>query len=122
MHEMGIVSGILEASLGVADREGATRVNEIHVRVGEFSEVVEDALQFAFEALSAGTLAEGGKLIVEHVPATSRCMQCDVEFPHGRFDAVCPECESFLCEILTGRELEVSHIDIELPEDSEDQS
>ena len=117
MHEMGIVAGILEASGDAARSAGASRINEIHIRVGELTEVVDDALDFAFESLSPGTPAEGARLIVERVGARSRCLECDVTFDHGRFDAACPECGAFLCELLQGRELVVDHIDIDLPGD-----
>ena len=114
---MGIMSGVLEACTATAEREGATRINEIRVRIGELSEVMEDALRFAFEALSPGTLAEGARLEVEHVAARSRCVECRVEFSHGRFDVVCPQCGSVFCEAVSGRELEIESIDIDLPGD-----
>lgn len=118
MHEMGIVAGILEAAESTARRENAVRINEINIRVGELTEIVDDALYFAFESLSPGTLAEGAELIVERVGARSRCLGCDVTFDHGRFDAMCPECGTFLCELLQGRELMVESLDIDLPTDA----
>jgi len=112
---MGIVSGILEASTAAARREGALSIREIHVRVGDLTEIVDEAMRFAFEALTPGTLAEGAQLVIERVAAVSRCAECSAEFSHGRFDIVCPQCEGFICEMLHGRELEVSHIEVALP-------
>ena len=119
MHEMGIVSGILTASVETAARENATRINEIRVRVGELTEIVDDALHFAFEALSPGTLAEGATLVVERVPGRSVCAECGTSFSHGRFDVTCPGCESFLCQLVEGRELEIESIDIDLPDEND---
>jgi hydrogenase nickel insertion protein HypA len=76
MHEMGIVSGILTASVDTAARKNATAINEIVIRVGELTEIAPDALDFAFEALSPGTLAEGAKLTVIWVEPRSKCHQC----------------------------------------------
>jgi hydrogenase nickel incorporation protein HypA/HybF len=121
MHEMGIVSGILTASVDTAARKNATAINEIVIRVGELTEIAPDALDFAFEALSPGTLAEGAKLTVIWVEPRSKCHQCQTSFTHGRFDATCPECESFLCEIIEGRELLIESIDIELPDEPDDE-
>lgn len=119
MHEMGIVSGILTASVDSAARQDAIRINEIRIRVGELTEIANDALYFAFEALTPGTLAEGAELVVEWVPGRSKCLQCGTAFSHGRFDIECPECNSYFCELVEGRELEIESIDIDLPEEAE---
>lgn len=113
MHEMGIVASILESAASAAGSAGAQRITEIRISVGELTEVQDFALDFAFESLTPGTMAEGAKLVVNHVGATSRCLMCGVEFPHGRFEIVCPECGNFACEMLTGRELTIDSIEID---------
>lgn len=119
MHEMGVVSGILTASVETAARMDAVRINEIRVRIGELTESVDDAMYFAFEALSPGTLAEGATLVIEHVGGRSECVECSAEFDHGRFDVECPECGSYFCKLVAGRELEIASIDVDLVEDAE---
>lgn len=119
MHEMGIVSGILTASVDSARRMDAVRINEIRVRVGELTEIVDEAMHFAFEALSPGTLAEGAVLVVERVAGRSVCAECGESFNHGRFDVACPACESYFCSLVEGRELEIESIDVDLPESQE---
>ena len=117
MHEMGICQGILETSIEAAEKQGAVRIKEIRVDIGELTEIVDYALQFAFESLTPDTLAEGGTLIINHVPARSRCMQCGHEFDHGRFDAICPECDNPFNETIAGRELEIASIQVEVPDE-----
>lgn len=117
MHEMGICQGILDASFAAAGESGATRIKEIRISVGELAEVVDFALQFAFEALTPGTIAEGGTLVVNRIPAKSRCPQCGTEFVHGRFDAVCPDCGNPFNENIEGRELRIDSLDIETPDE-----
>lgn len=111
MHEMGITQGILAASFEAAEEAGATRITEIRVSVGELTEVVEFALQFAFESLTPGTMAEGAVLVVTPVSAKSHCLDCDVEYDHDRFQMLCPECGSFNVELLQGRELSIDSIE-----------
>lgn len=113
MHEMGITAGILASAVEAAEEEGATRINEVDVSIGDLTEIVEDALQFAWEALTPGTMAEGSKLVVDHIHATSRCMVCQVEFEHDKWNLTCPKCETFMVENLTGRELRIDSIDID---------
>jgi hydrogenase nickel incorporation protein HypA/HybF len=115
MHEMGITQGILAASFDAARDAGAERICEIRISIGEMTEIQEFALQFAFEALTPGTMAEGGTLVVSHIPATSKCNDCGIEYPHDRFQMLCPECGSFNVTPLTGREMRIDSI--ETPDD-----
>lgn len=119
---MGITAGILSACVEAAEKEGATRINEIRISVGDMTEVVEDALQFAFEALREGTMAEGATLVVNHVSPKSRCGQCGNEFAHDKWDLTCPQCQSFFCEVIEGRELRIDSIDIDDAEGAGDES
>ena len=117
MHEMGIVQSILDASFSSAEREGAVRITEIKISVGELTEVQQFALDFAFDALTPDTMAEGAKLTVNHVPAMSKCTDCDTEFEHGRFEVICPSCGSFMVMPLQGRELQIDSIEIDTPDE-----
>jgi len=113
VHEMGITQGILDSSFEAARNAGATQITEIHVSVGELTEVVEFALQFAFEALTPGTMAEGATLVVKHVSAESHCNTCDSDFEHDRYTMTCPACESLDVTLLHGRELQIDSIEAE---------
>jgi len=117
VHEMGITQGILAASFEAAEEAGATRITEIRVSVGELTEVMDFALQFAFESLTPGTMAEGAVLVVNHVPARSKCLECGNVFEHDRFDMLCPACGSFALESLSGRELQIDSIETDEPAD-----
>jgi hydrogenase nickel incorporation protein HypA/HybF len=108
---MGITQGILSASFDAAKGAGAQRITEIRVSIGEITEIQEFALQFAFEALTPGTMAEGATLTVTHIPATSKCNECGVEYGHDRFQMLCPECGSFNVTPLTGREMQIDSIE-----------
>ena len=119
MHEMGITQGILAASFEAAEEAGATRITEIRVSVGELTEVMDFALQFAFESLTPGTMAEGAVLLVNHVPARSKCLECGTEFEHDRFEMICPNCGSFALESLSGRELQIDSIETDEPTPAE---
>jgi len=111
LHEMGITQGILDSSFEAAREAGATQITEIRISVGELTEVVEFALQFAFEALTPGTIAEGATLTVTHIAAKSHCNDCDADFEHDRFQMLCPTCESFDVTLLHGRELQIDSIE-----------
>ncbi len=111
MHEMGITQSILAASFDAATNAGATRITEIRISVGELTETVDFALQFAFEALTPETMAEGATLVITKVPARSLCRDCDLEYEHDRFQMVCSSCGGMNVELLQGRELSIDSIE-----------
>ena len=114
---MGIVSGVLDVAIRSAQEAGADRVCEVALRVGEMTEAIPDALQFAFEALSEGTICEGAQLTLDMVGPRSMCLDCGGEFDHDRFHRRCPVCESYETVLISGRELEIASIEVEFDDD-----
>jgi hydrogenase nickel incorporation protein HypA/HybF len=114
---MGIMSGILDSSFEAAEKAGAQRITEIRITIGELTEIQEFALDFAFESMTPGTMAEGAKLVVTTVAPSSRCRDCGLTYDHDRFEMVCPACGSFNVEPLTGRELQIDSIEADDGED-----
>lgn len=117
MHEMGIISGVLDAVTQAARDAHAESVTSVTLRIGEMTEAIEDALQFAYEALSEGTICEGSKLVIDMVKPRSVCLECMEEFEHDRFHRTCPACGSYETVIVAGRELEIACIDVEVPDE-----
>lgn len=114
MHELGIAEGILSAAIKGAEDAGATRINEVVVTIGVLTEVMEDALQFAWEAAREGTMAGQAVLDVTMVDARTRCADCGHEWVHDRYSgAQCPSCSGYILTLLTGRELKIDSIDID---------
>lgn len=116
MHEMGIISGVLDAVNASAADAGADRVLAVNLRIGVMTEAIADALEFAFEALSEGTLSDGAELVIEWVEPRSLCLECASEFDHDRFHRRCPECGSYETTLVAGRELEIASIEVDLPD------
>ena len=114
---MGIIAGVLDAVNASAADAGALRVLAVNLRVGRMTEAIPDALTFAFEALSEGTISEGAELVLEIVEPTSLCLECGSEFSHDRFHRICPNCGSYETTLLSGRELEIASIEVDLPDE-----
>lgn len=113
---MGIIAGVLDAVNASAADAGATKVLSVNLRIGEMTEAIVDALEFAFEALSEGTMCEGAELVVQMVAPSSFCLECGNEFVHDRFHRACPSCGSYETTLLSGRELEIASIEVDLPD------
>jgi len=117
MHEMSIVSGVLDAVNATATQAGAMRVLSISLSIGDMTQVVDEALEFAFEALTEGTICEGAQLVVNRVHPRSVCLECEAEFEHDQFHRSCPECGSYATQVVAGRELQIDSIEVDLPDD-----
>ncbi len=117
MHELGIMTGVLDAVTKSAHEAGAVRVLKVSISVGEMTEAIQDALEFAFEALSdCDEFVKGAELSINMVKPKSRCLECGAEFEHDRFHMFCPKCESFATELIAGRELQIDSIEVDLSE------
>ena len=116
MHELSIAHNIVKiVTDNVVDYPGA-RVNSITVMVGIYSGVDPEALKFSFPIVSEGTAAEGAELHIDSVPFKLTCKEC------GSSSVVsesmrCPVCGSIEIAVELGRELTVSSIDLELPDE-----
>lgn len=114
MHEMSIVSGILETVTAAARRAGALRVVAVSVRIGDLREVVPESLDLAWEVLcEEDALTDGCELKVEEVHPRSHCRACGAEFAHDRFHLRCPVCDSSDTQLVAGRELDLVSMEIE---------
>ena len=72
MHEMGVTQSLLNITLEHAQRANAVRVNELRIVVGELSSIVDDSVQFYWDFVSQGTIAEKARLTFRRIPATMR--------------------------------------------------
>jgi len=103
----------LTVALDQARKAGASRVLVIRLRIGALSGVVPEALEFAFEALTPDTMAEGAQLDIEHVPARFWCSACNHEFQSDTMYADCPGCQRPSGDLRAGREMELASLEIE---------
>lgn len=116
MHELGLMTGVMTAVTQAAEDAHAERVTDITLSVGEMTEAIVDALEFAFEALSEGTICEGAQLHINMVAPRSRCHECGAEYTHDRFHMTCPECSSPFTELIAGKEMQIDSIEVDLPD------
>ena len=113
MHELSITQSMLNLVLEQAEKAGAKEVGKINLVIGEMTGVVSDCVQFYFDFLSKGTVAEGAALAFKMVPTTAQCRVCDKNFELKEFDWTCPYCHGNNMEIVAGKELFVESIEVE---------
>ncbi len=114
MHEVSLAVALLELAEDAARREGASRIEALHVELGALSGVVPEALAFAFAGAKVGTLAEGARLEIHVLPAVAYCVACGREFEvQSDFGvALCPRCERPSATVQQGYELTLSYLEV----------
>jgi hydrogenase nickel incorporation protein HypA/HybF len=113
MHELAITEEILRVAIEHAERANAGRITAIHMVVGDLSTVVDDSVQFYFDFLSPGTIAEGARLDFRRVAARFRCRQCGHEYEPQAMDWHCPHCQALGGEVIAGREFYLDSMEVE---------
>jgi hydrogenase nickel incorporation protein HypA/HybF len=113
VHELSLAQSIVEIVQNTARENGGGRVVTVGLRVGDLSGVVVDSLSFCFSAITSGTPLEGARLHIDRVPVRARCRDCAAESNIEDLTFLCPACGNGNLEITSGRELQVSHIEVE---------
>ncbi len=80
------------------------------LEIGQFSGVEIGALQFAFQALTCGTLMEAAEIEYVTPPLVLYCTQCENEYLGDFDDLRCPACLETQFEVVQGREMAVKSI------------
>ena len=113
MHEMSIAQSVLDIAFGEMEKRAARRVQKIKITIGEFSGVVKDALEFAFEVLIPDTPASRAQIEIEIVPLTAACTICGPAACRlNDLNLICPTCGATLA-INGGREMRVEYLDLD---------
>ena len=118
MHEVGIVNGILDTVIRAARGAGASRAVLVTLRIGDMTEVVREALGFAWETFrDEDPLTRGCELAVEEVHPQSECLDCGEVSTTDRFHCAASVRGRRQRAPLHGRELDIASIEIETPDD-----
>ncbi len=105
MHELSIATQLMDQVLRVAGENDAGRVVEVEVHCGVMQQVVPEALEMAFEAVAAGTVAEGSRLVIVEDAMRARCRVCGHEYEPNIDDFLCPKCSQANAELLVGQDI-----------------
>jgi hydrogenase nickel incorporation protein HypA/HybF len=113
MHELSVTESILEIALRHADQEGARRITDLNLVIGQLSSLVDDSIQFYWDIIAKDTLAEGARLHFKRIPAELLCLDCGNRYSPGDEILACPQCQSVHIKVAAGDEFRLDSIDIE---------
>ena len=128
MHELSVMQQVTDSVMEIAREKRATRINSVHLQVGELTFLEFDQLEFAWEIYTrnVGEPLLGSELTLEKLEARGTCTACGysgplkvVEFPDSHLTTPvldCPDC-SEVVTITEGRDLLIRDIQLEIPDD-----
>ena len=123
MHELSIATALVESLTEIANKQAATKVLAVQLKVGKLRLISLDQLKFSYEILSKGTLLEGSKLTIQETPGFTRCPNCgyakefetnDMSFHFALPTMKCPKCTTDL-KIEGGDECVITKVRMALP-------
>jgi len=110
MHEIGIVQSLIDQAARAAEGRA---IRQVHVALGDLSNVTPEALEFYFDQLRAGTPAAEAGLTIRREASRACCQDCGGEFAAAELSDACPACGSARLQILAGDRLILEAIDVE---------
>jgi hydrogenase nickel incorporation protein HypA/HybF len=114
VHELSIVSSIVESVTDTLAAYPGARVKEVRLRVGALASVIEDSLLFCYGIATEGTPLEGSRLIVKILPVRMHCENCAADVEIATLQSFrCPGCNEPVSDLRQGRELEIEAIEID---------
>ena len=113
MHEMSLAESVLQIIEEAAQEQGFQRVRTIVLEIGQLAAVEFDAMRFCFDAVTAGSIAEGATLEMVTTPGAGWCLQCVASVPVTEQMGTCPQCGGFRVQVTGGTEMRVKELIVE---------
>jgi hydrogenase nickel incorporation protein HypA/HybF len=112
MHELSIVSSIIEIAVSEAMAAKASRIDAIELEMGTMNGVEMDAFWFAWEQATPHTLLENVRPTIHTKAGMANCLNCHQSFAISHYADACPHCSSHQKKIVQGQELRVAALTI----------
>lgn len=113
MHEMSLAEGVLQIIENAARSQDFNRVKTVWVEIGGLSCVEPEALRFAFEAVTGGSVAHGARLEILEIPGRGVCLECSAEVEIAARHEGCPACGSYKLRVTGGDDMRVRELEVE---------
>lgn len=113
MHEMSLTESVVEILCEEGRKQGFSRVKKVWLDIGVLSGVEARSMEFCFDVVTRGTLAEGAILEIIATPGEGYCLDCEKTVPLTEKFGDCPECGGRKVQMTGGDELKVKQMEVE---------
>ncbi len=120
MHEVSVMSAIVESVLNELEKHSVLKVEEVLLTLGELTFLGEEQLQFAYEIITRDTVLEGSTLVIRPEETELQCQSCGYQGPADKLGAeyhmampslVCPKCRGGV-KVLKGQSCRVTSMKV----------
>lgn len=112
MHELSIALGIVKIAETEAKKAKAKSVGVIELEIGTLAGIEFQSLDFVWPAAVKGSILENSTKKVNIILGKAECTNCKNLFKINNYYDSCPKCNSFIKNILQGKELRVKTLEI----------
>ena len=112
MHELSIVASIVDIASEHVSMRKAHSVEKIELEVGELAGIDWYALDFVWDVGVQSSVLENAEREIIRIPGEMKCLECAATFEADTLYSTCPHCNSYLNEVLRGKELRVKALTI----------
>jgi hydrogenase nickel incorporation protein HypA/HybF len=113
MHEVSLIEEVIALAEQERARQPFIRIKTIRLEVGVLGHAEPEALRFCFDAVAAGTIAEGSGLVIDMVGGEGWCADCRRTSPIAERFAPCPVCGSVQIRMTAGGSLRLTELEVE---------
>lgn len=121
MHEVSVVSNMVDAILKELENYDVEKVETVNVLIGDLTSLGAEQLEFAYEIVTRGTILEGSQFVIEREEVRVKCNGCGFEGSpdyigsdfsnHSIPVLACPKCRGNV-EITAGESCRVRDLNI----------
>ncbi|MEQ8175374.1 MAG: hydrogenase maturation nickel metallochaperone HypA [Syntrophomonadaceae bacterium] len=112
MHELSLMTSVIETVRQGALDNNIARVKKVKLVIGKLSQALPDSLQFAFSVLSADEMFCDAVLEIEEKEIACLCPDCQTQFTvQDEYSFICPNCQGLKVDIISGRELFIDYFE-----------
>jgi len=133
VHEWALAEAIVTTAIDIATKEGARRIKNVHVVLGELQSIDKSILEYAINELKKNTIMDCAEVVFEEEKAEFKCLNCgyvwkldevkdlmneDIKeaihfVPEAAHAFIkCPKCGSLDYEVIKGRGVWIKSIDV----------
>jgi hydrogenase nickel incorporation protein HypA/HybF len=113
MHEMSLTESVVDILAEEGRRQGFSRVRKVWLEIGVLSGVEPEAMEFCFDVVTRGTLAEGASLEIVRTPGQGWCLDCEKSVALTERFGACPDCGGGRVQMTAGDEMRVKELEVE---------
>lgn len=109
MHEMALAQSVVDITV---EHAAGAKVRTIRLSIGALSHVEPRALEFGFEVVAKGTVAEGATLAIDRPPGLAWCTDCSATVEVTGHGEPCPRCGGYKWMLTSGDEMRVVELEV----------